>query len=214
MGSTSSGSGDEGEVIIFDGSSLQTTMDSTNIDTTITGDEDNGFFGTSLATGNIIGDSGIDLLVGASQQGTAYVIDKNTIGSITADNADIVMSGVGLNNRFGRSVGIGDFDGDGDQDIAVGATGVTTGGATYIFYNIGTATPFPSSASSADVTIATSGSDFIDFGAEIATGDFDKDSKTDLAIADNNDDSNIVIIILGEGLTGVSDINLGTGAVS
>ena len=92
-------------------------------------------FGKSVAAiGDLNGDGTTDLAVGAyrlnSQDfaGGVYVLFMNADGTVKSRQA--ISSGIGggpilgNNDRFGRSVtSLGDIDGDGVNDIAVGATG-------------------------------------------------------------------------------------------
>ncbi|MCP3939186.1 MAG: hypothetical protein GY708_27875, partial [Actinomycetia bacterium] len=112
--------------------------------------DDTDYFGKSVAgIGDIDGDGIADVTVGAygdddggSDRGAAYVLFLNTDGTVKAEQK--ISSTTGgltgpLNNtdRFGTSVaGIGDLDGDGIADIAVGAyrddDGGTDRGAVYV----------------------------------------------------------------------------------
>ncbi|MHC4875262.1 MAG: Ig-like domain-containing protein [Planctomycetota bacterium] len=102
-------------------------------------DEDQ--FGASIASpGDLDGDGVNDLLVGApgddtagDQQGAVYVMYLNTDGSVKSSLkiADTSNGGPDLlpGDRFGESLtSLGDLDGDGVTDVAVGTPGDDTGG--------------------------------------------------------------------------------------
>ena len=95
---------------------------------------DNDFFGESVANiGDLDGDGVNDLAVGAykdgaNDRGAVHIMFMNTDGSVdsTVEINSSTANGPTLadSDWFGRSVAnIGDLDGDGVNDLAVGATG-------------------------------------------------------------------------------------------
>ena len=159
-------------------------------------------FGSSVAgIGDIDGDGIPDMAAGASGKqsntGAAYVVllnadgtAKSTQSMLGADGSPSVAGG----DSFGTSVaGIGDIDGDGVPDAAVGATvgagGGRSRGTVHVIlltdsggikgsYQInGTSPHIPSSA------------DFDLFGASLAlVGDIDRDGRAELAVGVPGDD--------------------------
>ncbi|MCA9064077.1 MAG: FG-GAP repeat protein, partial [Planctomycetaceae bacterium] len=95
------------------------------------------FFGTSVtAIGDVDGDGIADIAVGAYGQGNTgavYVLSLNTDGTVKSENQISNSLGGGpalnTNDSFGSGVAfVGDIDGDGTPDVAVGASGDDTGG--------------------------------------------------------------------------------------
>ncbi len=158
------------------------------------------FFGISVTSlGDLDGDGVTDLAVGARadstegySRGAVYVLIMNTDG--TAKSSTKIASGTGGGptladvDRFGGSVtSLGDLDGDGVSDLAVGAvgddTGAYNGGAVHVlFMNAnGTAKSSTKIASGTNGGPALADGDF--FGRSVAAlGDLDGDGVTDLAV--------------------------------
>jgi hypothetical protein len=122
---------------------------------TVFGENDSDFptGSTSLALGDFNGDGEDDLLIGAPQGdgpdesraegGEAYIIFGPLEGEIdlAARDADVTIFGALPGDNLGYSVLAGDLNGDGTDDVLVGATGVTAGfdprtdqGRVYVFY--------------------------------------------------------------------------------
>ncbi len=133
---------------------------------------------------------------------------------VTIDDVDVVFHGNGPSSHFGDSVAfIGDFDGDGYDDLAISASDeVRPGsrfGAVYLVYgsaganpNLGEAAHFVDDAWTEDkmftgLTVA-------------AAGDFDGDGFTDLLIALGSGETTYVVFG-GERLTGDVDLRSLTG---
>jgi hypothetical protein len=172
--------------------------------TTLTDDD---YFGTSVASlGELDGDGVTDLVVGGHgddtggpRRGAVYVLLMNSNG--TAKSSQKVASGIGggpiLPDRsfFGRSaVSLGDLDGDGITEIAVGAYGDPAGGSYrgavhVLFMNAdGTAKSSQKIASGTGGGPTVGDGDF--FGHSVASlGDLDGDGITDLAVGAHYDDT-------------------------
>ncbi|HJM25190.1 MAG TPA: integrin alpha, partial [Nitrosopumilus sp.] len=125
--------------------STEVINDSTANGPTLT---DNDYWGRSIANiGDLDGDGVNDIAVGATSddtdetgnasgginRGAVHILFMNTDGSIdsTVVINDSTANGPGLSNhdKFGMSIAnIGDLDGDGVNDLAVGADGDDTGG--------------------------------------------------------------------------------------
>jgi hypothetical protein len=118
--------------VYFGGPSVDTTPD-----LVIDGEGFVAHFSDGLDAADVNGDGDHDILVGASQasqqSGRAYVF----FGGPTLDTtADLVLEGSNPGDWFGRFVsGGGDLDGDGFNDLAVGAPGLSAGtpGRVYVY---------------------------------------------------------------------------------
>ena len=162
---------------------------------------DGDYFGSSVASlGDLNGDGVPDLAVGANtadaggtNRGAAYVLFMNANGTVKTSQK--IASGVGggpsLTNYdfFGTSMtSLGDLDGDGVTDLAVGAklddTGGTNRGAVYVLFMNANGTV----KGSQKIASATGGGPILTndsrFGSSVTSlGDFDGDGVTDLAVS-------------------------------
>ena len=127
------GTADEGQVFIFfnDGG-LSGTLSTDDADVTIsTGDENH--FGYALHTGDIDGDGGLELMIGAPDSmdydddmdgpGAVYVFHLAGLmdgGDFGAGDADLHIRGDG-ETQFGSAITSADFTGDGTEQLIVAA---------------------------------------------------------------------------------------------
>jgi FG-GAP repeat/FG-GAP-like repeat len=149
----------------------------------ISGQAVNDRFGEKMVTGDLNADGKTDLVVTApvtDTNGAVYIFYGDSSISIIAATADVKIVSATWDRMGQNGVVVGDFNADGKVDIAVSAISYasTHEGKVYIFYNDGS---FPTSAASADVTITgeVTGNNF---GSSLVAGDFNADSKTDLAV--------------------------------
>lgn len=178
--------------------SSPTVCAGSNADALITGENLGDRFTIAFAAGDFNADGKTDLAVGAyaysSTTGRVYIFYNGSITTEAASGADVIITGAGSGNAFGLAVAAGDLNADGKVDLVVGADGVggLAEGAAYIFYNGSIVTE---SASGADVTI-TNNVSYQYFGATVATGDWNADGRTDLAVSARHYDSYVGRVFL------------------
>ena len=156
-------------------------------DVIMTGENLSDYFGNSVSVaGDVNGDGYSDVTVGApgynGDYGRCYIF----YGSPVMNNAsDVIMNGEFTSEYFGESVsGAGDVNGDGFDDVIVGASGYNNyTGRGYIFYGS------PAMNNVADVTMTGENSyDYFGFSVSDA-GDVNADGKDDViagAIGNNS----------------------------
>ena len=153
-------------------------------DIIIHGEQEGDSFGYSINGGDINGDGLTDLIVGAvqgisKQPGAVYIFFGSEKG--ISRSPSIILRGQRKGEWFGFSTAIGDINGDGYKDIAVGARlnnmAAKEAGAVYIFY--GGYKGYPS-----EPDIIITGEKPLDyFGVSLACIDIDKDGLDDIVVA-------------------------------
>jgi len=238
------GSDDEGAAYIFFGatnlSGTKNLGGGQSADVTILGKATNNNLGNSVSSvGDINGDGLDDIIVGArlnddgaNNGGAAFIFFGSTSLSGTkalggVQSADVTFLAESANDYFGRSVsGAGDVNGDGFDDIIVGAdgfdiSGASGEGAVYIFFGSSSlsGTKALGGGQSADVTIIGKAG-FDGVGRSVSgAGDVNGDGFDDVTVgAYQNDDgptsgSGAAYIIFGASdLSGTKSLGRGQSA--
>jgi|GEM_PF-629208 len=92
----------------------------------LTGPNADDLAGASLGSGDITGDGTSDLLIGAygsdSETGVVFALTGPVTASIDLDDADAVLTGSSSAERAGYAVDAVDLDGDGTDELLIGAS--------------------------------------------------------------------------------------------
>ena len=185
---------DAGAVYVFYGSATPpSTLASTSADVVVLGNSAGDRGGVSArSVGDVNGDGYDDLLVGAyldasSQEGRAFLFlgsssPSASMSMSSISGAAMVIEGVGTNTQLGIRVGgIGDVNGDGYDDMAIGAWRSGSGlGAVYIFYG-GTSVGGVATTATADIAVTGSTADGR-LGRAVALGYVDGDAYADIVV--------------------------------
>jgi hypothetical protein len=144
-------------------------------------------FAYGLSPGDVNGDGYVDLVVGAfgynGGYGSVYVYLGSSSGIDTSTETSFQSAAVADDDWFGISVATGDVDGDGYDDVVVGAQGVddagTDAGAAYLYY--GSASGIDTSTET--MLLASDAADEDHFGNRLTTlGDVDADGYADFLV--------------------------------
>jgi hypothetical protein len=227
--------------VIFGDSSLGGTVDLAEVEQDFTFRPAEGFtrVGTSFAAGDVNGDGADDLIAGGpfggrvegtspggprTSEGEVYVV-FGTPGlsgekDVARGEEDVRLKGATAWDGFGRAVATGDVNGDGVDDIVVGASSAdgpdesrTEGGEAHVFFG---SPALAGKVDSADADVTILGAEAGDsLGDAVVIGDLNGDGLADIVLsahfADGPDDqratSGEAYVIFGSSsLGGVIDL--------
>jgi hypothetical protein len=173
----------------------------------ITAGAADGRSGAALAGGRFDADATWDLAVGAPRDDGPGAVDAGRVRLFSGGPsgiggpADVTLNGVTDGSRFGAALAVLDWNGDGEDDLAVGAPESGSSGRVYLFLG-------PIAAGPADVVITVApGSDALaggEIGTSLAAADFDGDGGDDLVIGApgaDGDDGAVVVLFATAGAT-------------
>ncbi|AQZ70683.1 hypothetical protein BKM31_26580 [[Actinomadura] parvosata subsp. kistnae] len=145
-------------------------------------------FGSALAVGDFNGDRCADLAVGVSEEFVGERVpggDGNGVVQVFDGGPGGLVAGKELkldkpsSDRFGASLAAGDLDGDGKDELVVGAPSHRSGGVVTV-YGMKGRKAYRITQKTAWVGQAASVTD--QWGASLAAGDFDGDGKDELVV--------------------------------
>ena len=145
--SNSAGGWEAGAAYLIHGP-VSGTIDLSNADAKFIGEEENDWAGSSVSSaGDVNGDGFDDILVGAggedtggSRAGAVYLVHGPVSGSVDLSTADVKLIGEEPGDDVGWATAhAGDVNGDGFDDLLVGAWAESTGGlcagAAYLIFS-------------------------------------------------------------------------------
>jgi hypothetical protein len=154
-------------------------------------------FGASLAVGDFDGDNELDLAIGApnknhgsgnpSDSGRAYVAYGPIEDGVQSEfdilgEDDVPGQTPAENELFGAALAAGDFDGDGRDDLAVGAPGEFSGGDGAVLSFYGGASTLGGSTRFNEGSVGGTAGDGQAFGTVLAAGDLDGDGIDEVVV--------------------------------
>jgi disulfide bond formation protein DsbB len=175
-------------------------------------------FGFALAAGDFNGDTRADLAIGApgenSFAGVVHVLYGSGTG-LTATGSQLwsqdspgIAGAAEANDGFGLALAAGNFNGDTRADLAIGAPGENNVGFVQVLYGSGTGLTAAGSQlwSQDSPGIGGTAEANDDFGGALAAGDFNGDTRADLAIGalGENSFAGVVHALYGSATVGLT----------
>jgi hypothetical protein len=196
VGAQNYGSGSPGAVFVWlsksDGTGLPGSVSWSKVGTVSTGG-----FGMSVAAGNFNRDAYADVIVGAPyENGSGKVYVYNGSSSLPSSTPSWTATCGSSGANFGWSVACaGDLDGDGYQDIIIGAPGYsssTVGGAAFIWHGGSSGlTPNPGTSSNYAQRLVKNQAS-AQFGYAVAGGNINNDGYSDVIVGAPRWDDNSI----------------------
>ena len=188
-------------------------------------------FGATVAAGDINGDGWSDLVIGVPGEDTGAGPDAGLVNVILGGGNGLRANGnqfftlntsgvkgvAAPGDEMGRSLAIGDVDGDGRDDVAIGIPGKTVGpdelaGAVSLLFGAGSGLTVRDqywTQSSTGIRGEAKPADL--FGWSVALGDFNGDGRADLAVGVPLDDADGMpagaVNVLIAGPTGLTKVD-------
>lgn len=186
----------------------------------------------AMVSGDFNGDGNADVVLGAAfadgpdnertDAGEAYVYLGPFAQGQSFDAREgayqAVLYGAAAGDQFARAIAAGDFNGDGKDDIAVGAPqALLLSGEIYVIFGSGD-WPRQTDFAETDPDVLLTGADAGDYaGLMLATGDLYESGANDLVVgalladgpANSREDAGEVYVLLGAELTAGATIALG-----
>lgn len=195
------GETDEGALFVYYGSDGGFASEPDRI--LVSGQSDSDF-GACVAAGDLDGDGFDEVIVGAprydngqNNEGAAFVFSGSAGGVAAAFAQRLEADDVGA--RFGSSCAVGDVNGDGLDDLIVGAHGFGAGGAALVYHGSS------SGLSTTAQAVLLPGASGAQFGISVAAGDINADGFDDLVAGANRYQN-------GETFEGAAFVFLGSAA--